>query len=89
MSLNGLFLSFSGLCDLKIIFSKKNSKINFLQKKNFPNFSNSCSLNIFEPKIWRRLETFPSCSSLICAKFNNTELAVLSFPIFSDEKKTK
>ena len=24
---------------------------------------------------------------LICTKFNNTELAVLSFPIFSDERK--
>ena len=61
MSLNGLFLSFSALCDLKNFFSKKNSKIIFLKKNFFPNFSNSCSLNIFEPKIWCRLGTFPSC----------------------------
>ena len=40
----------------KILFSKKKFENNF-----FPNFSNSCSLNIFEPKIWRRLGTFPSC----------------------------
>ena len=62
MSLNGLFLSFSALCDLKnTFFRKKKIKIFFLKKKFFPNFSNSCSLNIFEPKIWRRLGTFPSC----------------------------
>ena len=60
MSLNGLFLSFSALCDLKNTFFKKNFKNNFLENF-FPNFSNSCSLNIFEPKIWRRLGTFPSC----------------------------
>ena len=61
MSLNGLFLSFSALCDLKNTFFRKKFKNNFFEKKNFPNFSNSCSLNIFEPKIWRRLGTFPSC----------------------------
>ena len=55
MSLNGLFLSFSALCDLKNTFFEKNSKIIFFEKKIFPNFSNSCSLNIFEPNIWRRL----------------------------------
>ena len=61
MSLNGLFLSFSALCDLKnTFFFEKKSKF-FLKKNFFPNFSNSCSLNIFEPKIWRRLGTFPSC----------------------------
>ena len=66
MSLNGLFLSFSALCDLKnTFFSKKKSKKFFLKKNFFPNFSNSCSLNIFEPKIWRRLGTFPSCLNLI------------------------
>ena len=32
-----------------------------MKKIFFPNFSNSCSLNIFEPKIWRRLGAFPSC----------------------------
>ena len=55
MSLNDLFLGFSALCDFfyQILFWKKN---NF-----FPDISNSCSLNIFEPKIWRRLGTFPSC----------------------------
>ena len=63
MSLNGLFLSFSAFCDLKnTFFRKKISKIIFL-KFFFPNFYNSCSLNIFEPKIWRRLGTFPSCFS--------------------------
>ena len=47
----------------KYFFSKKNQNF-FLKKKIFfPNFSNSCSLNIFEPKIWRRLGTFPSCFS--------------------------
>ena len=61
MSLNGLFLSFSALCDLKNTFFRKKSKIFFWKKFFFPNFSNSCSLNIFEPKIWRRLGTFPSC----------------------------
>ena len=62
MSLNGLFLSFSAFCDLKILFfSKKNFKNNFFEKFFFPNFYNTCSLNIFEPKIWRRLGTFPSC----------------------------
>ena len=61
MSLNGLFLSFSALCDLKNTFFEKKIKIFFLKKNFFPNFSNSCSLNIFEPKIWRRLGTFPSC----------------------------
>ena len=61
ISLNGLFLSFSALCDLKNTFFEKNFKNNFFEKKFFPNFSNSCSLNIFEPKIWRRLGTFPSC----------------------------
>ena len=65
MSLNGLFLSFSALCDLKNTFFRKKIKINFFLKKNFSNFSNSCSLNIFEPKIWRRLGTFPSCSSIM------------------------
>ena len=62
MSLNGLFLSFSALCDFlkKYFFSKKKFQI-FLKKIIFPNVSNSCSLNIFEPKIWRRLGTFPSC----------------------------
>ena len=56
MSLNDLFLGFSAFCDFlpNTFFGKKN---NF-----FPNISNSCSLNIFEPKIWRRLGTFPSCS---------------------------
>ena len=67
MSLNGLFLSFSALCDLKNIFRKKFKKI------FFPNFYNSGSLNIFEPKIWRRLGTFPSCFLFShpshCAKF--------------------
>ena len=67
MSLNGLFLSFSAFCDLKItFFSKKNFKNNFFEKFFFPNFYNSCSLNIFEPKIWRRLGTFPSCFSSAC-----------------------
>ena len=54
-------MSFSALCDLKNTFFRKKIKILFLKKKFFPNFSNSCSLNIFEPKIWRRLGTFPSC----------------------------
>ena len=38
-------------------------QILFLKRKNnfSANISNSCSLNIFEPKIWRRLGTFPSC----------------------------
>ena len=64
MSLNGLFLSFSALCDFlkNTFFRKKNFKF-FLKKIIFPNVSNSCSLNIFEPKIWRRLGTFPSCFS--------------------------
>ena len=61
MSLNGLFLSFSALCDLKNTFFRKKNRKFFFEKKIFPNFSNSCSLNIFEPKIWRRLGTFPSC----------------------------
>ena len=61
MSLNGLFLSFSALCDLKNTFFRKKIKNFFWKKFFFPNFSNSCSLNIFEPKIWRRLGTFPSC----------------------------
>ena len=60
MSLNGLFLSFSALCDLKNTFFRKKNQF-FFEKFFFPNFSNSCSLNIFEPKIWRRLGTFPSC----------------------------
>ena len=67
MSLNGLFLSFSAFCDLKnTFFSKKNFKNNFFEKFFFPNFYNSCSLNIFEPKIWRRLGTFPSCFYKFC-----------------------
>ena len=65
MSLNGLFLSFSALCDLKNTFFRKKNQIFFLKKFFFPNFSNSCSLNIFEPKIWRRLGTFPSCLLLM------------------------
>ena len=76
MSLNGLFLSFSALCDLKNTFFRKKIKI-FFEKKNFPNFSNSCSLNIFEPKIWRRLGTFPSC------------LHFRSFKIVTAAKKAK
>ena len=63
MSLNGLFLSFSALCDLKNTFFRKKNQKFFFEKFFFPNFSNSCSLNIFEPKIWRRLGTFPSCFS--------------------------
>ena len=44
-----LFLSFSALCDfLKKNFSKKKFSKIFL-KIIFPNVSNSCSLNIFEP----------------------------------------
>ena len=35
MSLNGLFLSFSALCDLKNTFFKKKFKNNFFWKKNF------------------------------------------------------
>ena len=35
MSLNGLFLSFSALCDLKILFSKKIQKYFFWKKNNF------------------------------------------------------
>ena len=54
MSLNDLFLGFSALCDFF-------TKYFFGKKYFFPNISNSCSLNIFEPKIWRRLGTFPSC----------------------------
>ena len=46
----------------KYFFSKKKSNF-FLKKFFFPNFSNSCSLNIVEPKIWRRLGTFLSCFS--------------------------
>ena len=44
-----LFLSFSALCDFlkKIFFEKKIFK--FFFKIIFPNVSNSCSLNIFEP----------------------------------------
>ena len=62
MSLNGLFLSFSALCDLKNTFFEKKIQKKFFLKNFFsPNFYNSCSLNIFEPKIWRRLGTFPSC----------------------------
>ena len=45
----------------KYFFFEKKSKFFFEKKFFFPNFSNSCSLNIFEPKIWRRLGTFPSC----------------------------
>ena len=50
MSLNGLFLSFSALCDIlkKYFFSEKKFQF-FLKKIIFPNVSNSCSLNIFEP----------------------------------------
>ena len=61
------FWVFVALCDFlkKILFSKKNSQIIFSKKKNSKNF-NSCSLNIFEPKIWRRLGTFPSCCILNC-----------------------
>ena len=71
MSLNGLFLSFSALCDLKNTFFRKKIKNFFLKKIFFPNFSNSCSLNIFEPKIWRRLGTFPSCWYLLIHTFPN------------------
>ena len=44
-----LFLSFSALCDFlkKNFFEKKIFK--FFFKIIFPNVSNSCSLNIFEP----------------------------------------
>ena len=58
----------------KSFFSKKKSK--FFWKKNFfPNFSNSCSLNIFEPKIWRRLGTFPSCLiQHIISQLNSTSV---------------
>ena len=56
------FFEFFGILRLKkYFFSKKNFKNNFFEKFFFPNFYNSCSLNIFEPKIWRRLGTFPSC----------------------------
>ena len=55
------FKEFFGIVRPKnTFFSKKNQNF-FLKKNFFPNFSNSCSLNIFEPKIWRRLGTFPSC----------------------------
>ena len=54
------FWVFRHCATLKILFFEKKSNF-FLKKKFFPNFSNSCSLNIFEPKIWRRLGTFPSC----------------------------
>ena len=61
------FFEFFGILRLKkyFFFEKKNSKIIFLKNFFFPNFYNSCSLNIFEPKIWRRLGTFPSCSTCI------------------------
>ena len=52
---------FFGILRLKKYFFEKNFKNNFFEKFFFPNFYNSCSLNIFEPKIWRRLGTFPSC----------------------------
>ena len=56
------FFEFFGILRLKkYFFSKKNFKNNFFEKFFFPNFYNSCSLNIFEPKIWRRLGTFSSC----------------------------
>ena len=46
----------------KILGSKKNFKNNFFEKNQFlVNVSNSCSLNIFEPQIWPRLDTIPSC----------------------------
>ena len=41
-----------------------------MKKIFFPNFSNSCSLNIFEPKIWRRLGTFPSCFFFFSPDYN-------------------
>ena len=48
MSLNGLFLSFSALCDFlkKYFFFEKKFKNFFWKKINFPNVSNSCSSNI-------------------------------------------
>ena len=68
---------FSAFCDLKnTFFSKKNFKNNFFEKFFFPNFHNSCSLNIFEPKIWRRLGTFPSCC------FFSVDNLTLSGPLF-------
>ena len=83
MSLNGLFLSFSAFCDLKnTFFSKKNFKNNFFEKFFFPNFYNSCSLNIFEPKIWRRLGTFPSCYFQVFGLFLAGELQLLKVPFF-------
>ena len=55
------FNEFFGIVRPKKYFFSKKIKIFFWKKFFFPNFSNSCSLNIFEPKIWRRLGTFPSC----------------------------
>ena len=76
MSLNDLFLGFSALCDF---FTKY-----FFGKKIFPNISNSCSLNIFEPKIWRRLGTFPSCFLFrlhwsVHFSYNSYNLKILQF----------
>ena len=55
-----LWIFFGILRLKKYFFFEKNFKNNFFEKFFFPNFYNSCSLNIFEPKIWRRLGTFPS-----------------------------
>ena len=70
MSLNDLFSGCSALCDFftKYVF----------WKKNFPNISNSCSLNTTEPNIWRRLGTFPSCYSSL--RFNTTSLSLHTEP---------
>ena len=51
---------FFGIVRLEKYFFEKKFKKNFFEKF-FPKISNSCSLNIFEPKIWRRLGTFPTC----------------------------
>ena len=55
------FNEFFGIVRPKKYFFFEKKSIFFWKNFFFPNFSNSCSLNIFEPKIWRRLGTFPSC----------------------------
>ena len=73
-----LWIFFGILRLKKYFFFEKNFKNNFFEKFFFPNFYNSCSLNIFEPKIWRRLGTFPSCFLFFFSVDNLT----LSGPLF-------